>query len=250
MNPTEAFFDEFAAFYDAQHGASVDGDREFYVDQALRADGPVLEVGCGTGRVYLELLREGVEATGIDVSREMLDELERKAAAEGLAADVHRADMADFTLDREFALVVIPFRAFLHATTRVDQQATLRNVRSVLAEDGRLVLNFFPPDVGLICDNYGETQATTIRRDGATYHVEKETEFADELERVVRTEQRLYDDDWNRLHRSEYRLRLVTKPEFELLLETVGFSDWSVYGGFDLEPLESVDQELVWAVER
>lgn len=249
MNETEAFFDEFAEFYDAKHAPSVDGDLEFYVDQAKRADGPVLELGCGTGRIYLEMLREGVDATGIDLSAGMLDELRRKAAAEGLEPDVRRADMTDFATDRAYDLVVVPFRAFLHNTTRADQQATLRNARAALADGGRLAVNFFAPNFDHICGSYGETQATTVERDGEQFHVETETTFVDELDRVVRTTQVVYDDDRTRVGESAYRLRLVTKSEFELLLETTGFEDWNVYGGFGLVEEPSVDRELVWVAE-
>lgn len=59
MHAARGFFDAWAEFYDVEYGEQDIGDEEFYVDLARQADGPVLEVGCRTGRIYLELLRAG-----------------------------------------------------------------------------------------------------------------------------------------------------------------------------------------------
>lgn len=249
MDGPPAHFDDWAEYYDAVQAAADPGDREFYVEEALAADGPVLEVGCGTGRVYLELLRRGVDASGIDASPGMLSVLRDAAAEEGLEPDVRVADMAGFETDRAYALVVVPFRTFLHNLTAADQRATLRRIREALAPDGRLVCNFFAPSYGFICANYGETRATSFEHGGRTLRQESVSTFADEIDRVVRVENRIYDGA-ELLAESSFRIRLVTKPEFDLLLEVTGFSDWSVYGGFDREPLESADQEMVWVAER
>lgn len=84
----------------------------------------MLEFGCGTGRVYLELRSADVDAYGLDVSGAMLDEPERKAAERGLTPRVRQADVTSFEPERDYALVVVPFRTFLHNTTLEDQQAT------------------------------------------------------------------------------------------------------------------------------
>ena len=60
-----------ARFYDA-YFTGLEGEVDFYIDEALDADGPVLELGCGTGRVLLPIARAGVEITGLDVSADLL----------------------------------------------------------------------------------------------------------------------------------------------------------------------------------
>lgn len=244
----EEYFDATAAFYDLQYDDL--GDRGFYRELAVETDGPTLEVGCGTGRVYLDLLAAGVDADGIDLSAGMLDVLREKANERGLDPNVWQADVTDFDPPREYALVIVPFRAFLHLLDLDDQRAALRNLRAALEPGGRLALNFFPPNLAYVCEQYGEWQTQPLERDGGTYELRTYTEIADGVEWIAREQRELYDPDGEMLFDETFELKLVTRREFELLLEVAGFSSWTVYGGFDREPLESADQELVWIVER
>jgi SAM-dependent methyltransferase len=248
----EAYWDAFAAYYDAAYGEDatpIPDDREFYRERARAADGPVLEVGCGTGRIYLELLRDGVDAYGIDLSTGMLDRLREKAAAEGLDPAVRRADVTAFEPEREYALVIVPFRAFLHLTSLDDQIAALRNVRDALAPDGELALNIFAPNFEVICETYGESETVEVERDGDRYRIERTTAFVDEVEQIAELRIEVYDDADDLLVDRSASLKLVSKREFELLCRVAGFSEWTVSGGFEGDPLTSTDQEMVWVVE-
>ncbi|MFB6296245.1 MAG: class I SAM-dependent methyltransferase [Halobacteriales archaeon] len=260
----ERFFDDFAGVYDLVYADHDFDDVGFYVDRARAAEGPVLEAACGTGRVYLELLRAGVDADGFDVSRGMLDELERKAERAGLDPSVRRADMTTFDPRREYALVIVPFRSFLHNLTVADQVAALERFEAALAPDGELVFNVFPPDFGEICNEYDESRESYVSVDGVTFREERVSRFADEVEQVVSFQwlfQRVApgeDVDADReldvdlpgavpsLLVNEFRLSLISKQAFEALFRAAGYDEWAVYGGFDLEPFESTDQEMVW----
>ncbi|MEF8938073.1 MAG: class I SAM-dependent methyltransferase, partial [Halovenus sp.] len=248
MDPVKRFFDEWAEFYDADYRDQDIGDVDFYLELAREADGPVLEIGCGTGRVYLELLRADVDAYGIDISQEMLDVLEQKAAEAGLTPHVRQADMRRFEPQREYALVIVPFRTFLHNITLADQQQTLRNLYRALGSDGQLALNFFPPNFEIICDTYGEPQTRVVEQGGDDYTVTTVTELVDDIEQVVE-ERRTLERNTEVRREATFRLTLVSKREFELLLETTEWSEWTVFGGFDREPVEDATQELVWIAE-
>lgn len=248
MEDTEAFFDVWASVYDADYKDQTIGDLAFYLDLARAADGPVLEVGCGTGRVYLELLTAGVDATGIDVSAAMLNELRERAADRGLSPSVRQADMTDFDPDREYALVIVPFRTFLHNLTVADQQAALRNFRAALAPEGRLALNFFVPDFDVICQQYGELQERVIEEGETTYTVREISEIEHTPDQIVRVTRRLVRDG-EVLREGTFRLAFISKRDFTLLLETTGWSEWTVYGGFDREPLAPDSREMVWIAE-
>lgn len=251
MHPAKEFFDAWAPFYDADYERVEFEDVDFYRDLAAAADGPVLELGVGTGRVYLDLLRAGVDADGLDVSGPMLDELREKASAEGLEPSVWQADMSDFEVDREYGLVIVPFRAFLHNVTRESQVGTLECARAALAPGGTFACAFFAPRFDVICESYGSENAWTVESDGETYRIVDYVEFEDELEWITHNRRRVErPDDGEVVAEGSFRLKLVSKREFESLLEATGWSDWTVYGGFDREPLESVEQELVWVVER
>lgn len=251
MDADEAYFDAFATYYDAHYGATeIPDDVAFYVGQAEAADGPVLEVGCGTGRVYLELLRAGVDADGIDISAASLDVLREKAAAEGLDPSVRRADVTDFEPDRSYALVEVPFRAFLHLTTVPDQLAALESLHGALEPGGRLVLNAFTPSFEVICEQYGEAEATVFEHEGETYRAVSTTSLADEVAQTATIHTVLHGPDGERLTDQTTSIKLVSRDEFELLFRSSPFASWSVTGGFDGDPLASTGQEMVWVAER
>ena len=70
------FYDRCAAFYDGDYeAAGYDRDVPFYVELARESGGPVLEMGCGTGRVLLPVARAGIEIAGVDASARMLERL-------------------------------------------------------------------------------------------------------------------------------------------------------------------------------
>lgn len=125
-------------------------DVAFFVAAAADAGGPVLEVGCGTGRVLLPAARAGVEITGLDSSPQMLDVCRKKLLDEPDAVrsrvTLVEADMRDFTLtQRAFALVTLPFRPFQHLTTVEEQISCLTSIHRHLADGGRLILDLFNP---------------------------------------------------------------------------------------------------------
>lgn len=244
------FWDAFADFYDAYYDDEhVLDDEAFYVELARDADGPVLEVGCGTGRIYLELLCAGVDAHGIDVSGGMLAVLRDRAREHGLTPQVWQADMRSFVSETEYELIVIPFRSFLHNVSLADQKAALRHCHEALAPDGTLALNFFTPDFDVICDHYGEPEVRTVEREDIEYELRHLSEIEDPVEQVVRGTQTITQGD-EVIREASYRISLISKREFELLLEATGWTDWEVYGGFEYEPLEDDPQEMVWIVDK
>ena len=239
---------DYAELYDIVAQTKSDGtDTEFYVEQAKKADGKVLEVACGTGRIYLEILEEGVEAYGIDLYEEMLEKLREKAERRGLDPEVFQANMQGFELDEKFSLAIIPYRSFLHNLTTEDQLSTLETIYKHLEDGGKLILNFYSPDIEFIADNYGKERRTEIK-DGE-YTLVEHDEIIDSVNRITEFEKKLLKDGevkWS----SKAKTKMISKPEFELLLEKSSFSDWEALGGFDLEELENSQQEMIWIMEK
>jgi SAM-dependent methyltransferase len=138
-----------AEFYDHVMPYQTRQDVAFFVEAAQISGGPVLEVGCGTGRVLIPIARAGMAITGIDLSPYMLDICQRRLAQE--PADVQsriqidQADMRDFDLGQTFKLITIPFRPFQHLIEVEDQIACLRCIHRHLAADGRFILDLFNP---------------------------------------------------------------------------------------------------------
>ena len=246
----EEYFDDLASFYDAYYGTEgVGGDLEFYRDLANEAD-TVLEVGCGTGRIYLELLAAGVDADGIDVSSGMLEVLRDRATERGLEANVWEADVRTFEAHREYDLVIVPFRTFLHLLEVDDQLSALESIYDALAPGGRLALNAFVPNYEVICNHYGEVEQRSLEVDGEEYVHRTVTELEDEVVQVARIRSEVCEADRSRVFESETPITLLSRREFELLFRLSPFSDWDVYGGFEFGPLESADEEMVWVARR
>lgn len=140
--------------YDALHattlpGTSVAGDETWFAARAAETGGPVLEGGCGTGRVSLAMARAGVEVVGFDRSAGMLARAEllrsREPAEVAARLALVAADFRDFELGRTFPLAVVPFRAFQSLPTPEDQAACLRRFHAHLEPGGRLVIDIFDP---------------------------------------------------------------------------------------------------------
>src|SRR5688500_11541637 len=122
--------------YDLVTPASFGGDAEWYRARARQSGGPVLELGAGTGRITLGIAQDGVPVHALDADPAMLERLRQKLTHQ--APEVRErvvvmvADMRTFTLVERFALIIAPFRAFLHNLTEPDQLACLERVREHL----------------------------------------------------------------------------------------------------------------------
>jgi SAM-dependent methyltransferase len=139
-----------AKYYDGAYAAMRDlADAPFYLELARERGGPVLEIGCGTGRVLLPIARSGIEIHGVDNSAPMLavlkDNLSREAAFVRGKVTLHSADMRNFRLGRQFPLVTIPFRPMQQMYTVEDQLAALKSAAAHLANGGILAFDVFFP---------------------------------------------------------------------------------------------------------
>ncbi len=240
-------------FYDILMGQLADYDLAFYRQLAGEAGGPVLDLPCGTGRILLPLLQEGIDIEGVDLSAEMLARLRQKAEALGLQPRVHQASFTNFCLERQFALIISPCNSFVHNLTADDQIQSLRLCREHLLLGGLLVIDtFFPGSQFLAANNQrvleGEiTHPTTGNRlrmydlrsmDRVTqiFHSANEIEELDADGRLLST--RPFSTS----------IRWIYKTEMELLLRIAGFSRWEICGGFDRRPLElETDAMLAFA---
>ncbi|HEY5309916.1 MAG TPA: class I SAM-dependent methyltransferase [Casimicrobiaceae bacterium] len=143
---TTETYDRIARFYDADMARNMPfDDIGFYVRLGTHAAGPVLELGCGNGRILFALLRTGCDVTGIDSSAAMLQELRSKATAGGIAAPVALMDIRDLALPQRFALILCPYSLVTYVTTDRDLARLLHNVREHLQPGGRFVVDAFVP---------------------------------------------------------------------------------------------------------
>ena len=226
---------------------------DFYVGLAREANGPVLDIACGTGRILLRCLQAGVDIEGLDLFEPMLKTLRKKAADLNLSPVLHQADMCDFSLPRRFALIMIPFNAFIHNMTQGAQISCLTHCREHLLPGGSLVFDTFFPSLEIV----GAPQNTRVL-EGEMPHPETGLPMrlydTRSFDRVAQEQHSLNeiellasDGSVQSVHRSEIRSRYIYKHEMELLLRVAGFARWEIYGDFDRHPLTRESDAMVVA---
>lgn len=143
-----------ARFYDLIYSKIRTGtDDSFYLKEAFAAKGPVLEVGCGTGRLFMNMLDAGVDIFGLDISASMIEILWQKLQPE-YRKRVFVADICNYNSQRKYDLIIAPFRVFSHLITVEEQLFALNNINDILSENGRFIFDLYIPDPKIIMDGF------------------------------------------------------------------------------------------------
>jgi len=218
-------------FYDTIN--DFDSDLTFWLDECRNAGGPVLELGCGTGRLTVPLAMEGIPILGADLSETMLMGLQRRAERESVSVRSTRADMRDFSLNETFALIFVPFNSFQCLYSVAEAEAALACIRRHLAPSGRLILDVFNPSIELIVDRSraGERHdPVEIPGRGKAEWLERvHYEAAAQVNRV--TWIFTFPDGTEEVQRLD--MRCFYPLELEVLLKANGFFVEERFGDFD-----------------
>jgi len=142
-------YDLIADFYATDMGQSMPfDDVAFYGALARQHPGPVLELGCGSGRILIELLAAGIDACGGDRSLPMLRQLKADCGKRGLHARVAQTDLRALAFRGPFALILAPYSLITYLTDTAALDRLMDQARALLAPAGALVLDaFIPRDV-------------------------------------------------------------------------------------------------------
>ena len=245
-------------FYDAVTPASFAGDTEWYRSKARQCGGLVLELGAGTGRITLPLAQDGVQVHALDADPAMLAALRAKLSAQPPEVrdrvTVVDADMRSFELEDRFALVIAPFRAFLHNVTEEDQLACLERVRAHLRPDGSFAFNIFHPSLEFMSQNAGpltsvwRARGLFPRSDGG-FIVRSEATRYDTVRRRLHSLHRYEECDADgtlvRTSLNNLELAYLYPSDVERLLKQAGFASVHITGGFTGRPFAYDTDELV-----
>ena len=229
-------------------------DVPYWLEVGKTANGPVLDVACGTGRIMLRLLEAGVDVDGVDAYPLMLDQLRRKAHARGLAARVFQGDMRDFTMPRRYERAICAFNAFAHCETIDEQIRALRCIREHLEPGGALVLHMSYPSLSMWTEPSGEPVLERESPHPLNAHTLQmwDTRFKNAIGQCQRSQMEVREVDATGRcvdsQRFETTQRWVYRHELELLLKLAGYPRIDIRGGFENEPLERDDQQMIaWA---
>lgn len=221
----------FSYCYD-QWSARMTEDVAFYIGLARDADGPLVELAIGNGRVAIPVAEStGRPVIGIDASPAMLEQARARATEAGVKLDLRQGDMRELTLDEQAALIYCPFRALLHLPTWADRRRTFERVAASLRPGGRFAWNAFAFDHQVAARLDGQ------RRDDPIPHTIR---YAVGDNRV----------DITLDHGATSSLWWATKNEWLGLLDVAGLEVEALFGGFDGEPLDNDSREYVFVARR
>ena len=221
------------------------GDVAFYKEQAEATGGPVLEIGCGTGRLTIPLARAGHEVWAVDISAAMLDQLRAKLALEPpeVQARVHVVQQDATALDlpvRNFRLAAIPFNVLMLIPDFTAERRTLASAAAHLAPDGRLALDVMNP-LTLSLDAEKKPSPSEPRRNPRTGNRYVKNSLASRLDE--QQHQRLYGwydellpDGKIKVSEFSFTWRMIFRFELELMLDSAGFAIDTLTGDFAASP--------------
>ena len=223
----ESFADRYAEW-----SAGRTADIPFYASLAREADGPVVELAVGSGRVAIPVAQAtGRTVIGIDSSPAMLAQARTAAATAGARLDLREGDMRDMVLDEPAALVYCPFRALLHLPSWADRRRTFERVAASLRPDGRFAWDAFAFD-----------HHTAVRLEGS--HQQEPTPHTTR-----------YSVGDNRIDLTldgggTSSMWWATKNEWLGLIDVAGLEVEALYGGFAGEPFTGERTEYVFIARR
>jgi SAM-dependent methyltransferase len=225
------YYKGFAAVYD-RWAADRTEDIPFYVDLARDADGPVVELAVGTGRVAIPVAQAiGRRVIGIDRSPAMLEKARAAAEEAGVELDLRLGDMREFSLEEPAMLVYCPFRSLMHLPTWADKRRAFERVSAALLPGGLFAWDVF-------CFDF----LIAARVDGR--HQDKPVPHT--VRQVVhesRTDIELDSGD-------AISLWWATKNEWLGLSDVAGLKVEALYGGFDRRPFGEESRDFVWVARK
>ena len=224
-------YDAFAPIYDTW-SADMTEDVDFYVSLAAEAEGPVVELAVGSGRVAIPIAeRTAKRVIGIDSSSAMLAAARERAATAGVEPDLREGDMRELDLEAETDLVICPYRALLHLPTWHDRRTVFERVAAALRPGGRFAWNSFVFDHEIANRLAGRWLDDPMRHRNDYSHSDNRVDITLE-------------------NGSSISLWWVTLSEWEALLDVSGLEVEALYGWFDRRPFDEDSREFVWVARK
>ncbi len=247
--PPEDAYANIVQLYDLEHADYTD-DIELILELADIGDGPILELGCGTGRVLFPLAEAGHHVVGLDSSEAMLD------VARALVRDDHEislivGDMASLE-DVEggpFGMVIASLNSIMHLTSPERQREMISSAWGALDAGGRLVVDALNPSVGQLNHllNTTHLEGGWTTEDGTTIekwgHRQPGTE-SQVIDTLIWYDQTSATGEYHRT-RTRFDLRYIHQSELALMLEFAGFSHVDWYGDYELNPWDAESDRII-----
>jgi SAM-dependent methyltransferase len=230
-----------ASVQDESRRERVLASERFYLEEAGKTCGRVLEMACGSGRLTIPIAQSGIETVGADLSKPMLDTGRAKARGAGVDVQFFEADMRSFDLPGKFSTILIPGNSLLHLFTLEDLTRCFRCVRRHLAPNGRLVFDVSKWDLAMLARDPSQRYPVLTVKD-VTIEETATYDAAEQIRHFVWYCSKPGAPDFRVI---EYSLRVIFPQELLLLLVTAGFQVDARYGEFTREQFTSASPRQV-----
>lgn len=250
-------FDRFAAFYDGDY-RDYDDDLDALLELAAECGDPILELGCGTGRVMVPIAQAGQRIVGVDISpgllnvaRAKLDRSHVGARAILAQGDLRTCDLAE----KDFSLAICTSNTLMHFVTPADQLAVLRNAHRHMRTGGMLFIDLFNPDIPRLLEVNGLMElADQWRDEDAAAQVIKwsvrSVDLAAQLQETLFIYEQVFDDGRVRKTPCPFTVRYLWRNEGELMISAAGFTVEDVWGDFDGSPYSGASDHLIFLARK
>jgi SAM-dependent methyltransferase len=242
---------QFARFYDLEYAPVVD-DLAFFREFATQANGPILELGCGTGRVLAALESTGLPLAGVDNSAAMLSIARQRLSADTVLVHCDMTEVAECEAlsNGPYWMAFSAINTFLHLEDTASQLRTLKAIRQVVVPGGLLLLDIMVPEPGYLADLDGRVihEFSAIVEDSRrvdkwvsrTHDLATQTIDTSVFFDITNTESQVIERIVDR-----YRTRYIHRFELEHLLKLAGWDLVSLYGSYELEPFHSGAERMI-----
>ena len=213
-------------------------DLPFWFEMAEQCGDPILELGCGTGRVAIPLAKRGHIVTGVDLSHSMLAQALRKSKAEDASVAWVMSDMRDFALKRKFPLVIATINTLCHLLTLEELEACLASVKRHLTPGGRFVIDVFNPSLDILLrdpeERYAHSEYQDLRGQGTI--MVTQTNMYDAATQINRITLFYRFPDRKDEITEELKMRIYFPKELDELLIYNGFTIEEKFGDYEKTP--------------
>jgi len=243
------YYNEFASLYD-YYQKGVENDVNFYLDYFKNFKGKILEIGAGTGRITIPLLKQGLNITALDIAPKMLQILKEKAKKENLSVKTICADIRNFKLKNKFDAIIVTYRTFQHMYSFDDQFKALKNIKKHLKPNGVLIFDVYAPNLKYIVQgNWQWRKDDIIKVPGINDKIRIDFRNRyDIAEQMMYQEYRFtYPDGKEKI--VPLRMRFFFRFEIENLLRLAGFKVKNLYGDFKKSKFKNGSPEMVWVAK-
>lgn len=242
----------FARFYDLIYDRiRSEVDSQYYLGKILEAQGPALEIGVGTGRIFTEALNRGADIYGIDISPAMIDILKSRIDP-CHHSRISIQNMLDFDMGRKFRLIIAPFRVFMHLMEVHEQVKALDHIHSQLEDGGRFIFDLFIPNPKILSDGLNDVldfegeyaPGETVKR-YVSAHCDMISQVNHISMRFEWTEEGYsFSETW------DSQMRLFYRYELEHLLGRSKFRETNIFGDYYENPLSEGSKDFVAVCRR